>query len=141
MKGKIHIKLFNQGIVVIVDNSVNSAILKYKPNTDTLVKVSEGYFDSAVGCSTWFYENEFFIPCIVLTEESDFNTIIHESSHTTFKIMDGLGMPNTEDNEEIFCYLNGYISQETIIMLLKKDYVKIKDNKGKEYKLVERGDA
>lgn len=137
MKGKIQIKLFNQGIVVIVNDSVNSAILKYKPNTDTLEKVKDGFFDSAVGCSTWFCEKEFFIPCIVLTEKSDFNTIVHESSHTTFKIMDGLGMPNTEDNEEIFCYLNGYISQETIIMLLKRGYVYIKDFNN-EYELIKK---
>ena len=52
-------------------------------------------------------------------KEVDINVIAHEAAHVTFMMMDNKGLPNTEDNEEVFCYLIRYIVEKVL------KYVKI----------------
>ena len=129
MKDKIKIDIFCEEVIIIQESTVKEAVLKHKPNTDAIIKANDGYFDNAYGCATWYYNKEAYSPCMIFQQEVTENEIAHEAAHITFMIMDNKGLPNTEDNEEVFCYIIGYIVEKTVNILKN---AKIKNNKKRE---------
>lgn len=61
-------------------------------------------------------ETVFLVGCF---DESP-NTLIHETGHLVFLLLDLLGLPNpTNDDNELFCYLLGYVYNEFLMVAAK----------------------
>ena len=63
---------------------------------------------------------------IIEREYVDFDTITHEVYHLTLAIINNAGLVQSDDSEEAYAYLNGYLNGQVIKSIVKKLNIEIK---------------
>lgn len=60
-------------------------------------------FDKKTKITTWL---------IWVSDKKDWKSMVHETSHLVFRILDKRGVKYSSDNDETFCYLHEYFVSE-----------------------------
>ena len=62
---------------------------------------------------------------VIEKEYLDFDTVTHEVYHLTLAILNNAGLVQSDDSEEAYAYLNGYLNGHIIKAIIKKLHLSI----------------
>lgn len=97
------------------EDETRKALLKY--HDDKVVKeMLDGFSFNERGWTVYDSENNAFfvwMPCMPKTAQ-DIGFLVHELFHATYAVFGNLGSPLSDDNEELFAYILGYVTEKTI---------------------------
>lgn len=87
--------------------------------------ISVGYEIDQASCLAWTKQltdtekdEHHFV--MYLPKDCDISVVCHEAAHMTFYIMDFVGVPIDDENQEAFCYLQEYLVKK-IVKRLKNE--------------------
>lgn len=110
IKTKEHVlPIYDQKVAFVVGEDFRKYILKkYNMNPDS---ISEDCAGQAIEIYHVEKKDRRFLICMRTFDwtEADLSILTHECSHATYQILSHLGIKHTDESDEAYAYLHGYI--------------------------------
>ena len=71
--------------------------------------IDAAYSDAVTFTSRNIVDNSFNVCILFENDNVDSSTVVHETAHATFCVMDFLGIPVSSECDEVFAYIQEYI--------------------------------
>lgn len=99
--------------VGLTDTELEEKLDKYVADKDFIAElVKDSHVDPTYQAMTAFYEGYNLVRFNTLPDAQDINIIAHESFHVTCSIMNHVDITLSDDSEEAFAYLIGFITEQ-----------------------------